>query len=45
MNDDLFNYLIATNTLDDFLGYKENDNTSDELVDDVDEKGSKDEKE
>ena len=22
MNDDLFNYLIATDTLDDFLGYK-----------------------
>ena len=45
MNDDLFNYLVATDTLDEFLGYKEIDNTDDEIDDDVDEKGSKDEKE
>ena len=43
MNDDLFNYLVATDTLDEFLGYKENDNNDE--IDDVDEKGSKDEKE
>lgn len=44
-NDDLFNYLVATDILDEFLGYKENDNTDDEVDDNVDEKGSKDEKE
>lgn len=34
MNDDLFNYLVATDTLDDFLGYKDpkKNQTTDEKI-------------
>ena len=38
MNDDLFNYLVATDTLDEFLGYKEqDDDTNDDDLKDLDD--------
>lgn len=41
-NDDLFNFLVATDTLDDFLGYKDpnkNQTTDEEIeeIEDIDE--------
>lgn len=41
MNDNLFNYLVATDTLDEFLGYKKSDNTDDEDDEDDDTEDEK----
>lgn len=38
MNDDLFDYLVATDTLDEFLGYKkQDDDTNDDDLKDLDD--------